>query len=99
MLPKTSSGLKLLQRVRDEAHRFAITFHREKRSKRTFLSELEEIPGIGKTTAAKLIKEFGSVKQIRQTPFEELTKIIGLKTANALDKWIKETENEPNEQE
>ncbi|NCQ11643.1 MAG: excinuclease ABC subunit C [Bacteroidetes bacterium] len=99
MLPKTSSGLKLLQRVRDEAHRFAITFHREKRSKRTFLSELEEIPGIGKTTASKLIKTFGSVKQLRQTPIEELNKLIGLKTANALKKWIRESESELKEEE
>jgi excinuclease ABC subunit C len=60
-IPKTSSGIKLLQRVRDEAHRFAITFHRSLRDKRTLRSELEDIKGIGKTTAQKLLKEFGSV--------------------------------------
>ena len=53
MLPKTSSGLKLLQRVRDEAHRFAITFHRDLRSKRTFSSTLTDIPGIGKKKRSK----------------------------------------------
>jgi excinuclease ABC subunit C len=64
-IPKTSSGLKLLQRVRDEAHRFAITFHRSLRDKRTLKSELEEIKGIGKLTAQKLLKEFGSVEKIK----------------------------------
>ncbi|MGH2574192.1 MAG: excinuclease ABC subunit UvrC, partial [Ignavibacteria bacterium] len=59
-IPKTSSGLKLLQRVRNEAHRFAITYHRKLRDKRTLTTELEEIEGIGKKTAEKLLKEFGS---------------------------------------
>lgn len=81
MLPKTSSGLKLIQRVRDEAHRFAITFHREKRSKRTLLSELEEIPGIGKATAEKLIKHFGSVKQVESATKQELQAVVGEKLA------------------
>lgn len=65
-IPKTSSGLKLLQRVRDEAHRFAITFHRSLRDKRTLKSELESIKGIGKTTSQKLLKEFGSVENIKE---------------------------------
>jgi excinuclease ABC subunit C len=73
MLPKTSSGLKLLQRLRDEAHRFAITFHREKRSKRTFRSELTDIDGVGKKSAQKLLVKFGSVKQVSEATLEELT--------------------------
>lgn len=84
MIPKTSSALKLLQRVRDEAHRFAITFHRDKRSKRTFSSELESIPGIGAKTAQKLIRLFGSVKKIREADKETLIKNAGQKTGMLL---------------
>lgn len=65
MLPKTSSSIKLLQQVRDEAHRFAITFHRERRSKRTLNSILETIPGIGSKRRDLLLKTFGSVKKIK----------------------------------
>lgn len=77
MLPKTSSGLKLLQRLRDEAHRFAITFHRDKRSKRTFRSELTDIEGVGKKSAQKLLMKFGSVKQIEDASLEKLTEEAG----------------------
>jgi excinuclease ABC subunit C len=86
-IPKTSSGLKLLQRIRDEAHRFAITFHRSLRDKRTLKSEIEDIKGIGKKTAEKLLKEFGSVEKIKEmikNNFEELEKKAGKKTAVAL---------------
>lgn len=84
MIPKTSSALKLLQRVRDEAHRFAITFHRSKRSKRTFTSELTEIEGVGEKTAQKLIKEYGSVKQIKSAELESLQKSAGKKVGKAI---------------
>lgn len=80
MIPKTSSALKLMQRVRDEAHRFAITYHRNKRSRRTFSSELEQIPGIGAKTAQKLMREFGSVKRIREASKKELELRAGAKT-------------------
>jgi excinuclease ABC subunit C len=86
-IPKTSSGLKLLQRVRDEAHRFAITFHRSLRDKRTLKSELEEIKGIGKLTAQKLLKEFGSVEKIKEIikdNYEEFEKRAGKKAAERL---------------
>ncbi|KAB2846864.1 MAG: excinuclease ABC subunit C [Melioribacteraceae bacterium] len=76
-IPKTSSSLKLLQHLRDEAHRFAITFHRERRSKRTFTTELLEIKGIGKTIAEKLLKEFKSIDDIKSSSKEDLGKIIG----------------------
>jgi len=76
-IPKTSSSLKLLQHLRDEAHRFAITFHRERRNKRTFTTELLEIKGIGKTIAEKLLKEFKSIDDIKSSSKEDLRKIIG----------------------
>ncbi|MCH8495299.1 MAG: excinuclease ABC subunit UvrC [Balneolales bacterium] len=82
MLPKTSSGLKLLQRVRDEAHRFAITFHRDLRSKRTFTSTLTEIEGIGNKSAQKLLKKFGSVKRISEASEEDLIKEAGKTTGS-----------------
>ncbi len=76
-IPKTSSSLKLLQQVRDEAHRFAITFHRSRRFKRTLVTELTQIKGIGPATAEKLLKDFGSVKQIKNASLEKLTESIG----------------------
>jgi len=79
MIPKTSSALKLLQKVRDEAHRFAINFHRDKRARRTIKTELTEIKGIGEKTAAKLLNRFGSVKRIKEAPRGELQAEIGEK--------------------
>ena len=76
-IPKTSSSLKLLQHVRDEAHRFAITFHRERRSKRTFATELTEINGIGEKVAQKLLAELGSLEAIKNASEEDLSKVIG----------------------
>jgi len=75
-IPKTSSSLKLLQHVRDEAHRFAITFHRERRSKRTITSELLEIKGIGEKVAQKLLTKF-SLEEIKITDEKKLADIIG----------------------
>lgn len=76
-LPYNSDGLKLIRRIRDEVHRFGITFHRQKRSKGTFKNELEDIKGIGKSTADVLLKEFRSVKNIREKSLEELAALIG----------------------
>ena len=84
LIPKTSSGLKLLQQVRDEAHRFAITFHRERRSKRTIKSELTDIKGIGTSIAKKLLETLGSLEGIKKSNFEELEKIVGKKKAELL---------------
>jgi excinuclease ABC subunit C len=77
MIPKTSSALKLLQQVRDEAHRFAITFHRQKRSKRTIQTELEQIKGVGPKTAQKLLSEIGSVKKVQQASLDQLEAVVG----------------------
>jgi len=76
-IPKTSSSLKLLQHIRNEAHRFAITFHREKREKRIIKSELDEIIGIGEKTIQKLLTHFGSVEAIKNSSLEQITKVIG----------------------
>jgi excinuclease ABC subunit C len=72
MLPRTSSSLKLLQQIRDEAHRFAITFHRQKRKKRTIRSDLDNISGVGPKRRNNLLKKFGSVKKIKDLDFQEL---------------------------
>lgn len=76
-IPKTSSGLKLLQKIRDEAHRFAITFHRSRRSKRTIKTELTDIKGIGEATAQKLLKVLGSVAAIKKSGHQELAEVVG----------------------
>lgn len=83
-IDKKSESLMLLQRIRDEAHRFAITFHRDKRSKGNLKSTLEDIPGIGKETSAKLLKAYKSVKKIKEADLEEVARIIGKEKANAL---------------
>lgn len=80
-LDKNSESLKVLQRIRDEAHRFAITHHRNKRSENTIKSSLTDIPGIGKTTAEKLLLKFSSVKQIKQATLPQLESCIGLSKA------------------
>lgn len=90
-IPKTSSGLKLLQRVRNEAHRFAITFHRSLRDKRTLKTELEDIKGIGKKTANKLLTEFGSVEKIKEllkNNYNELEKKAGKKAGERLKNYF-----------
>ncbi|MEE0948842.1 MAG: excinuclease ABC subunit UvrC [Bacteroidales bacterium] len=74
---KRSNSLKVIQHIRDEAHRFGITFHRNKRSKGTFKTELCEIEGIGTTTAQTLLLRFKSVKQVSEASLEDLTKCIG----------------------
>ncbi len=94
-IPKTSSGLKLLQQVRNEAHRFAITFHRSRRSKRTIKSELTDIKGIGASTAQTLLKNIGSITEIKNSDFEKLTAVVGKKKAEIL---IKHFETEKMEQ-
>ena len=83
-----SNSLKLLRRIRDEVHRFGITFHRNKRSKGTFINELETIKGIGKETADLLLKEFKSVKNIRKQSIEILEKIAGRSKAKIVNDYF-----------
>jgi len=83
ILPRTSEGLYLLQRVRDEAHRFAITFHRQRRSKAMTSSVLDGIPGLGETRRKALLRHFGSVKKVRAASVEELQEVSGIGPALA----------------
>ena len=94
-IPKTSSGLKLLQKIRDEAHRFAIEFHRSLRDKRTFATELTEIAGIGEKTAKKLLKEFGSVENLKElilTNPEKVEEFSGKKVFEKLKEFFGEND-------
>src|SRR3984885_8458246 len=77
VLDRFSPILHLVQTIRDEAHRFAVTFHRTRRNARTLTSELDEIPGVGSITVRKLLKEFGSSTMVRQASEEELAKRVG----------------------
>ncbi|QDY91196.1 excinuclease ABC subunit UvrC [Arthrobacter sp. UKPF54-2] len=83
ILPRASAGLYLLQRIRDEAHRFAITFHRQKRGKAMTVSALDGVPGLGDSKRKALLNQFGSVKSIRAASVEELTAAKGIGPALA----------------
>ncbi len=88
VLPHDNPSLQLLQRLRDEAHRFGITFHRQLRSKQAVKSALDSIPGIGPKTKKLLKQKFGTVAQIRTTPFEELKNAVGQHIAELLQKGL-----------
>ncbi len=83
-LPRSSPVLQLVQRVRDEAHRFAVGFHRQARSRRTLRSELDDIPGIGPTKRRKLLSRFGSVRGVRGASEPELALVVGRATASRI---------------
>jgi excinuclease ABC subunit C len=89
-LPYDSPAHLLVRRIRDEVHRFGITFHRQLRSKGTIKNELEEIPGIGEKTATDLLQEFKSVKKIKTLTERELTRIIGASKANIVWRYFNE---------
>jgi excinuclease ABC subunit C len=86
ILPRTSEALYLLQRVRDEAHRFAITYHRQKRSKSMVVSALDDVPGLGETRRKALLRRFGSLARLREASAEQIAEVpgIGAKTAAAV---------------
>jgi excinuclease ABC subunit C len=92
ILPRTSEALYLLQRVRDEAHRFAITYHRQKRSTSMLVSLLDDVPGLGSTRRKALMKQFGSLKRLRAATVDELMAVpgIGRRTAEAVQAAIAE---------
>jgi excinuclease ABC subunit C len=81
VLDRFSPILHLVQTIRDEAHRFAVTFHRTRRNARTLTSELDQIPGVGEITVRKLLKEFGSSALVRQASEEELARKVGRSAA------------------
>lgn len=78
ILPRNSEGMFLVQRVRDEAHRFAITFHRQRRSKAMTVSELDSVPGLGPSRRAALLKHFGSVKRLKEATPEQVAEVPGI---------------------
>jgi excinuclease ABC subunit C len=92
LINKKSVGLRLLQQIRDEAHRFAITFHRLKRSKKNTVSTLEEIEGVGSTTAEKLLKHFKSIKKIKEASIEEIATVVSAPIAERIKNWLTKME-------
>jgi excinuclease ABC subunit C len=94
-LPYNSDSLHLIRRIRDEVHRFGITFHRQKRSKGTFTNELEQIDGIGRQTADMLLKQFRSVGRIRQLTEEDLAAVVGHAKARHIQEYFAKKEKGP----
>jgi excinuclease ABC subunit C len=84
-------ALRLLQRIRDEAHRFAVSFHRKARAMRDLRSELDAVPGIGARRRKALLTEFGSVMGVRRATREELTRVVGAKAASAIIEYFSQT--------
>ncbi|HYO38030.1 MAG TPA: excinuclease ABC subunit UvrC [Nocardioidaceae bacterium] len=97
VLPRTSEGLYLLQRIRDEAHRFAITHHRSRRSKSMVESLLDDVPGLGEVRRRSLLKRFGSLKRLRAATVDEIAEVpgIGLRTAEAIAAALGEQQGRP----
>jgi excinuclease ABC subunit C len=89
VLPSTSSALYLVQRLRDEAHRFAITYHRSLRDRRTVRSAFDDLPGVGPKRKRELLKVFGSIKRVREAPVEQIAAVPGI--SRALAERIKTT--------
>ena len=83
-LDRSAPALQLIQRIRDEAHRFAVTAHRKRRSKRTLKTDLTEIPGLGPVRARKLLRAFGSIDGVGRASLEELARVVGPKVAEAV---------------
>ena len=90
ILPRSSEGLYLLQRIRDEAHRFAISHHRSRRSKTMVESLLDDVPGLGEVRRKTLIKHFGSLKKLRTASVEDIAQVpgIGTRTATAISEAV-----------
>ncbi|HCV43945.1 MAG TPA: excinuclease ABC subunit C [Bacteroidetes bacterium] len=96
LIPKTSTGLRLLQQIRDEAHRFAITFHRSLRAKRTLQTELDLVDGIGKKRATELLEAFGSVQGVKFATSDQLAEIVGEKVAGKIKEYFAAPDEESN---
>ncbi|MER3524796.1 MAG: excinuclease ABC subunit C [Ignavibacteria bacterium] len=98
-IPKTSSGLRLLQQIRDEAHRFAVTYHRSLRAKRTLQTELDLIEGIGKKRAKELLEAFGSVQGVKFATPEQIAEVVGEKIAARIAEYFSLADEEPTKSE
>jgi excinuclease ABC subunit C len=90
VLPKSSPTLQLVQRVRDEAHRFAVTFHRQRRAARNFHSKLDDIQGIGPRKRKLLMDRFKSLKRVKEATVEELTNVVGPRLAERVHRHLAE---------
>jgi excinuclease ABC subunit C len=89
ILDKTSETLKVIQHLRDEAHRFGITFHRNVRSKKQIVSELDSIKGVGEKTKTELLKKYKSVKRLKEVSLEKLSDFVGRKKAEIIYKALR----------
>lgn len=92
-LDKTSESLKILMHIRDEAHRFGLTFHRQKRSINFIKSELEEIPGLGKISVEKLLKKFKTLSKIKKASLEDLSDVVGRQRAQGIREYFGDPES------
>jgi excinuclease ABC subunit C len=98
VLPKESPVLHLIQTMRDEAHRFAVRYHRKRRELRDFNSELMEVPGIGEVRKKVLLRAFGSLEKVRQARFEELAPYVGPKAAARIVEYFAKQQETPDGQ-
>ena len=94
-LPMESPVLHLVQTMRDEAHRFAVTYHRKRRDLRDYHSELDEIPGIGEVRKKVLLRAFGSLERVRQAGYEELAPYVGPRAAARILEYFEGQQNPP----
>ncbi|MDR0427099.1 MAG: excinuclease ABC subunit C, partial [Dysgonamonadaceae bacterium] len=92
-LDKNSESLKIIQRLRDEAHRFGITFHRNKRSKQQVVSELDNVKGIGPIMKQKLLNKYKSIKRIKEANKQEISELIGKAKADSLFRYFEQPVN------
>ena len=97
-LDRYSPILHLVQLIRDEAHRFAVTFHRTRRNAQRLTSELHSIPGVGEKTVQKLLKTFGSLEMVRQTPEAALARVIGPVAARRVGQAVRPLDSELSKQ-
>ena len=96
-LDRNSQALRLLQRIRDEAHRFGITFHRSLRSKAALQSSLRAIKGVGEQTEKTLLMHFGSVARIAAAPTEDIAALVGRKLAQTIKTELNDTHDDSDE--
>ena len=94
ILPRDAQALFLVQRVRDEAHRFAVTFHRERRGKSRLRSALLDVPGVGETTVRKLLKSFGSLESVKNRSVDELARVVNRTQAENIWRHFGESRTE-----